>query len=259
MNKIIFLLFGLILSGLAQVPDQTFDYSEFDSLLRKFVHEKQVDYRSLIAEKDKLYLFTKKLNKISPDSHPDLFKTTEEKLAYWINAYNAFILKLIVENYPVDSIKDIKFIGFTVWFSKNTLGGEEISFKALEDDIIRDRFGDPRIHFAINCASASCPPLLNEAFLPQILDRQLDTMTAKFINDKSNVLFDEERQIIFLSSIFDWYEKDYTSWLEEERNMVNPTLLDYIKIYYDDEIPDDWQEYDIKFYDYDWSLNDFDQ
>ena len=147
------------------------EYSEYDALLRKYVKGNSVNYSELMKETNTLLKFTSSLSEVSPKSHPDKFKSKNERLAYWINAYNAFILKIIIENYPLESIKDIKFIGFTVWLHKNNLGGEEISFMALEDDIIRDEFKDPRIHFAINCASFSCPPLRNEAFLPEKLVR----------------------------------------------------------------------------------------
>jgi hypothetical protein len=169
-----------------------FDYSQLDEIVGKYVQGINVNYSQLLEDKEKLFNFTNSLAETSPNSHPEKFKTRNQQLAYWINAYNAYILKIIIENYPVDSIKDIKFIGFTVWLHKNTLGGEEISFKALEDDIIRDIYKDPRIHFAINCASFSCPPLRNEAYLPEILDEQMDESTSSFINDKNNFRIAEE-------------------------------------------------------------------
>jgi hypothetical protein len=233
-----------------------FDYAEFDALLKSYVRGNSVDYSQLIEEKDKLFNFTNILAKVSPNSHPEKFQTKNEQLAYWINAYNAFILKIIIENYPVDSIKDINFIGFTVWLTKNTIGGEEISFKSLEDDIIRDEFKDPRIHFAINCASYSCPPLINEAYLPESLDEQMDNSTKSFINNENNVLINEEDRIIYLSSIFDWYDDDYYDWLRAEYGIEEPHILDYIKLYYEGKIEDNLYEFDIEYFEYSWELND---
>jgi hypothetical protein len=246
---------SLILFSSSSVFSQ-FDFSEFDRLLHKYVKGNSVNYSQLVDEKENLYKFTHMLSEISPRSHPDKFKSKNEQLAYWINAYNAFILRIIIENYPVDSIKDINFIGFTVWLNKNNIGGEEISFKSLEDDIIRGEFKDPRIHFAINCASFSCPPLKNRAFLSAILDKQLDESTKSFINDKNNFKVDEEKNLLYLSSIFDWYDDDYFDWLRENKEIEEPHLLDYIKLYYNGQIKDEWYTLDIEFFDYNWNLND---
>jgi len=232
------------------------DYSEFDTLLQKYVEGNSIKYIQLIEEKEKLLLFAEKLSEVSPKSHPLYFKSEDEQLAYWINAYNAFILKIIVENYPVESIKDINFIGFTVWLNKNLIGGEEISFKSLEDDIIRDEFKDPRIHFAINCASFSCPPLKNRAYLPEILDEQLDESTRSFINDKNNFSVDRDKNILYLSSIFDWYDDDFFDWLRKNKHIKEPHLLDYIKLYYNGQFEEEWYSLDVEFYDYNWQLND---
>jgi hypothetical protein len=220
------------------------------------VQGKNVDYKGLLAEKSALIAFTDVLAQKSPDSHPQEFPTENERLAYWINAYNALILKIIIENYPVESIKDINFIGFTVWLTKNTLGGKEISFKSLEDDIIRDRFKDPRIHFAINCASVGCPPLAPWAYTADKLDEQMDLQTRKFVNDTTNFYVDEQNQTIYMSSIFDWYEDDYIDWFPDQDDRIEPVLLDYIALYLDGEIAEKWRNYDLEFYDYDWSLND---
>jgi hypothetical protein len=252
-NKILLIIF--LLSPASSLLSQ-FDYSEFDQLLQKYVVEKRVLYSQLLEEKEKLFRFTNLLAQVSPISDPEMFKDNNEKLAYWINAYNAFILKIIIEHYPIKSIKDINFVGFTVWLTKNNIGGEDISFKSLEDDIIRGEFHDPRIHFALNCASISCPPLQDRAFLPDLLDDQLDESTKSFINDMNNVRINDERGVLYLSSIFDWYEDDFIDWLHENKELEDPHLLDYIKLYYDGQIIDEWYENDIEFLDYNWNLND---
>jgi hypothetical protein len=249
---VLILLISLSLSLFAQ----NFDYTSYNLLLEKYVKGNQFDYHGLINDKNILIKFTDLLGEKSPDSHPADFPNDADKLAYWINAYNAFILKIIVENYPLESIKDINFIGFTVWLDKNLIGGKEISFKSLEDDIIRERFADPRIHFAINCASASCPPLAASAFLPAKLEQQLEERTNTFINNADNFFVDEENQTIYMSSIFDWYNDDFLNWLQKKKRIKDPDLLDYIDIYLKDGIDSKWRSYDQKFNDYDWSLND---
>ena len=234
-----------------------FDYAMFDSLLNKYVAGYKVNYKELVKEKEKLFKFTEKLGRISPDSNKELFPTREDKLAFWINAYNAFILETIVRDYPVESIKDINFNGVTVWLNKNLLGEEKISFKSLEDDIIRERFKDPRIHFAINCASASCPPLINKVYLPETLEHQLDKSTANFINDENNFKVDVNEKVIYISAIFDWYEDDFIEWLRNKHSEIdNPVILDYIKIFYNDTIEKQWYDFDVEVNDYDWSLNE---
>ena len=232
------------------------DYSNFDHLLQKVVKGNNVDYSQLLGDKDILVGITTIMSEISPNSHPEKFMTRNEQLAYWINAYNAFILKIVMENYPVESIKDINFIGFTIWLHKNLIGGEEISFKSLEDDIIREKYQDPRIHFAINCASFSCPPLKNNAYIPEILDKQLDESTRSFINDNNNFRIDSEQGIVYLSSIFDWYDDDFFDWLKNNKNIQEPHLLDYIKLYYDGQITEGFYSLEIEFIDYNWQLND---
>ena len=257
MRIILIIIFGCI--TLLTGTSAAIDYTKFDQLLKKYVHDQRVDYTGLLTEKDKLLQFTQLLGTISPDSHPEEFPTDAHKLAYWINAYNAFILQLIIEHYPVASIKDINFIGFTVWLHRNITGGEEISFKALEDDIIRARFRDPRIHFAINCASVSCPPLAASAYQPVLLNKQLDTMTTAFINDPANFHVDELNRTIYLSAIFNWYENDFLTWLSTEKGYAAPTLLDYIALYYSGPVSRKWDEFELIYYEYDWSLNDTDR
>lgn len=254
--KYIFMLF-LMFAFLNLSASEKFDYNLFDNLLNKYVSGNSVNYNDLIKEKEKLFKFTEQLAMISPDSHEELFPTKNDKLAYWINAYNAFILETIIKDYPVESIKDINFIGFTVWLNKNLLGGEKISFKSLEDDIIRERFKDPRIHFAINCASASCPPLINEVYLPETLESQFNKSTTNFINNKNNFMIDVNEKVVYISAIFDWYEDDFIEWLKNKHPEINsPVILDYIKIYYNETIKNDWYEFDIEVNDYDWSLNE---
>lgn len=258
MNLKIKLISVLTLITIGQISaNEKFDYIEYDSLLNKYVTSDKVNYKDLVKEKDKLFNFTDRIAKLSPDSHRDMFPTKNDKLAYWINAYNAYILETIIRNYPVDSIKDINFIGVTIWLNKNLIGDEEISFKSLEDDIIRERFQDPRIHFAINCASASCPPLKNRAFVPDELESQLNNSTKYFINDKDNFFVDEIEKEIYISAIFNWYEDDFTEWLEEiHPEIKDPNILDYIKLYYDGKFNEEWYTFDIEFFDYDWSLNE---
>lgn len=248
-------LLFLLLCSVGSAQNQNPDWDLFGQLLQKYVQGNRVDYNGLIADQEQLFKITDQLSVKSPDSHPDEFKTDSDKLAYWINAYNAFILKKIVENYPVESIKDINFIGVTIWLDKNLVGGKKISFKSLEDKIIRERFRDARIHFAINCASISCPPLQNFAYRGDKLDFQLDLAAKKFINNKNNIKIDVSNQKIYISAIFDWYEEDFLEWEHQGRKITGDHILDYIKLYYDGEINADYYDFELIPMEYDWGLN----
>ncbi len=129
-----------------------------------------------------------------------------EQMAYWINAYNAFTVKLIVKNYPVKSIMDLH--GGKPWDEKwIQLGDKTYSLNEIENDILRPKYKDARIHFAVNCAAQSCPPLLNKAFTAANLSSTLDSQARKFINDsKFNQISAGEAKI---SKIFEWYAGDF--------------------------------------------------
>ncbi len=204
-----------------------------------------VDYRGFVEEKAKLNTYLKSLSENAPDRKT---WSKDEQLAYWINAYNAFTVKLIVDNYPVESIKDlgpklkIPLIK-DVWHYKFfEIGGQESSLDEIEHSILRKEFEEPRIHFAINCASVSCPPLLNEAFEADIIDAQLEKVAKRFINDSSrNKISPGAVQI---SSIFSWFKGDFTK---------NGSLIDFLNKYSTTKIN---SKAKVSFLDYDWNLNE---
>ena len=147
-------------------------HTQWDLLLKKHVDARgMVDYEGFIRDKEQLEQYLKKLSNTPPD--PETWSEAEQ-LAYWINAYNAFTVKLIADNYPVESIEDlhptinIPMLN-TVWHKKFfKIGGRESSLDEIEHKILRKQFNEPRIHFAINCASYSCPPLRGEAYTARI-------------------------------------------------------------------------------------------
>ena len=137
-----------------QVPATGYFYdSGFAPLLARYVYGKRVGYQVIKNDRAEMDALLQQLNETSPDNKRDLFARCADQLTYRINAYTAFNQNTIIENYPLPGIKDINFIGVTVWFNKNLRGGIKFSFKSPEDDIIRERFMDLRIHFALNCAS----------------------------------------------------------------------------------------------------------
>jgi hypothetical protein len=175
----------------------------FDSLLQKHVStDGKVNYKGLKADKAMLdaYCLSLGANPVQNDW------TKAEQMAYWINAYNAFTLKLIVDNYPTKSI--LNFDGGKTWDVRRIkLGDKKYSLNNLENDILRPQFKDPRIHFAINCAAKSCPPLWNHAYTPENLETTLEARTRDFVNQsKYNTLSANRGQV---SKIFDWYGADF--------------------------------------------------
>jgi hypothetical protein len=180
-------------------------------------------------------------------AHPNTEKwSKDERLAYWINAYNAFTIELIIKNYPCKSIKDLGGAIYKVntpWDIKYiTIQGITYDLNNIEHDIIRKEFNEPRIHFAVNCASVSCPNLRNEAFLASRLNEQLDDQARKFINDKSkNIISANSAQ---LSKLFTWFKADFTK---------QGTVVAFINRYSTVKLSDKAK---IDYLEYKWSLNE---
>jgi hypothetical protein len=181
----------------------------FNGLLKKYVDGNGlVNYRALKAS-DAATL-QRYLDLVSANA-PAADWSREEKLAYWINAYNAFTIKQILDKYPTKSIisSQVQLVSPTGPFSKKyfTIGGREMSLNNVEHDIIRKEFNEPRIHFALVCAAVSCPKLRNEAYVPNRLDAQLTEQARNFLNDPTKNAIARDR--LSLSKIFDWYKDDF--------------------------------------------------
>lgn len=244
--SLLLLSFSCTASNLGAQSTKSPSHQEFDVLLKKYVTPSgMVDYKGLVADKAKLDKYCDLLSKNAPDRKT---WSKNEQLAYWINAYNAFTLKLIVDNYPVKSIQDlhpklkIPLVN-TVWHIKFfKIGGKDANLDEIEHKILRKEFDEPRIHFAINCASYSCPPLLNEAFIPSKIDAQLDKVAVSFINDsKRNKISANQVEI---SKIFTWFKGDFTK---------NGDIIDYLNKYSKVKIN---SKAKVSYMDYDWSLNE---
>ena len=184
----------------------------FDELLQKHVDEDGlVNYKGLLAERSKLKSY---LGMLEANEPKDVW-SEDQQLAYWINAYNAFTLELVLTHYPVTSIKDIgatikiPFVN-TPWDIKFIkIGEDEKDLNNIEHGIIRKQFDEPRIHFALVCAAFSCPKLQNRAYLPETLDAQLTDAAKDFLSDssKNEVKSSSSAE---LSKLFSWYKGDFT-------------------------------------------------
>jgi hypothetical protein len=233
MRKIIVIVCLFLFSN-RLVIGQNINHSSWTNFLQKYVsHEGQVNYQAIKVNVSDLKNY---LNLLAQNTPNDSW-SKNEKLAYWINAYNAFTIKLITDNLPLTSIKDIKNPWDQEFIQMN---GEMISLNYIEHEILRNT-GEPRIHFAIVCASESCPKLQNEAFVADKLEEQLTQATNEFLNDdsKNKISFEE----LELSKIFKWFSKDFKQ---------NGSLIDFINKYSEVNILDNAK---ITYIDYSWKLN----
>jgi hypothetical protein len=279
-SGIIFLLLGFlvvgcttiqpVLKGKQPVAPPIFSNERFDRVLQQFVDERGfINYSALQQNLEDLEEYYYLISTYSPDSHPDLFPSEDHELAYWINAYNAAAMKTVMNYYPIVSVLDVKQPGIFFFlsnksgfffFQRLTFGGKSTSLYYLENQVIRKRFGDPRIHFAVNCASIGCPRLPRQTFSGDTLDQQLDIETRFFLTAERNYKVDHDEKVIYLSSIFDWYEKDFTTWLTTKYPDREPSLLSYIELYLTPEKAEELKatgnSYRLRFIPYDWRLND---
>lgn len=231
-------------------------HTEFTVLLADYVSDGHVNYEELCKD-DRLEAYIARLAATDPSTITD----DKTRLAFWTNAYNAYTLKIICDNYPVKSIRDLHFGGMIIgtitkrnaWDRKFVIiAGKEYSLNHIEHDIIRPEFKDARAHFALVCAARSCPPLRPEAFEGATLDAQLDDQGRIFLGEKDKNHFDGERKIAYLSKIMDWYGGDFGS-NDEERLLY---LLPFLPQDTADDIRANPGAWDIKHTEYDWSLND---
>lgn len=211
------------------------NHARWNALLQKNVSENgNVNYRGFQKDSKELKLY---LNELSSNS-PTKAWSRNATIAYWINAYNAYTVQLILNNYPIKSIKDIA----DPWSKKFiSIGAKKYSLEEIENNILR-KMNEPRIHFAINCASVSCPELLNEAFTESKLEKQLGSVTKNFINDKTKNSITSNK--IEVSKIFDWFAADFKN---------KGDVIDFLNLYCTIKISSSAK---ISYKYYNWNLND---
>ncbi len=222
------------------------DYNIWNNVLRTYVNDEGlVNYDGLKANRGKLDQFVAQVKTANIDS-----LSSNEKKTFWINAYNALTLNLIVDNYP------LKFGGIRTinwgrpWSIKMKVANQDLTLGEIEHEILRkwDPI-DPRIHFAINCASIGCPKLPNKPFYPETLDEQLEFEAKRFINDKEKIRLDKTTNILHFSAILDWFKDDFL--------VVEEDILSYIKRYLNEEDVNYLESHEVtlKASKYDWGLN----
>jgi hypothetical protein len=248
-------LFGLLLAALPAAAVNPPDYKLWGDLLSKYYDPaKGMNYKALKAnDKKTLDELRRQMAQVDVGALP-----RNDQLAYWINLYNISTVNVIVENYPVKSIRDIStdFIAHLNVFKKDHVLTRKgpTSLQTVEDEKIRESFKDPRIHFAINCAAKSCPPIRTEPYVGARISEQLDDQARMFLNGPHGVRLEKNggELVLHTTKIMDWFKDDFEKWTQGRvafiAHFVTPDKRKQIEAA--------GNQVDLKFDDYDWSLND---
>lgn len=217
----------------------SFPYDLYDEAFSGRVTEDGlIDYASLQADGTALDTFIGHVAAVSPHGEPELFPSDDHALAYWLNSYNALAVQGVLDRPEMNSVIDRKVEFF--YSQRYRMGSEKVSLYTLENGIIRKEFGDPRIHFWLNCQSISCPAFPPTAIRPDTLDAQLDAATTAFVTNEAHVEVLADGRIA-VSSIFQWYAEDFGG---------EQGVLPFIHRYHE-AIPETGE---LVYKDYDWGL-----
>lgn len=228
------------------VDAASFSHDLFDQVLQAHVDKQGlVNYIKLKANPEKLEKYLDLLAVANPTE-----LSYNAQLAFWVNAYNALVIKGVIDHYPTISVRKVKWFGGFFYRLKFQVAGKTYTLNEIEHDIIRTEFVDPRIHFVLVCASSSCPPIENRAFAVEDIEERLETATFNFIQDPENIRLDRAKHSIYLSKIFKWYESDFYEGYDG--------VADFLADYLPPEDADFVSTADVEFHylDYDWTLND---
>jgi len=268
MNK--FLMAAALFSATSTLYAFDSSHTLWDQALKKYNHHGLVDYQALKLNSNDLNNYLKSLASVPQPEYNSWKK--EEKIAFWINAYNVFTWKAIIDHYPIkssflksarypkNSIRQIKGVWDKLKFSA---AGQKLTLNQIEHEILRKKFNEPRIHMALVCAAMACPPLRMEAFKGTQLNDQLEDQSRQFMNNPEKFKIDEAKGIVYLSSIFDWFGKDfiktygtddkYTGKGKKQRAVLN---FAHAFLGTDDQKYLDSNQYKVKYLKYDWTLNE---
>lgn len=226
------------------VDGAAFDHALFDALLKKYVTDQGlVDYDALAGEASQLDEYIARIGRFDIDT-----LGRNERLALLINAYNAMTLRLVLDYMPVESIKNIP--AAKRWDARRwTIDGETYSLNQIEHELIRPKFAEPRVHFALVCAAIGCPPLRREAYTGDRLESQLADQARIVHTNERWFRLDVDRGDLYLTALYDWYGNDFrqvASSVTAYAAQFSPELVGLINA---------GREVKVRFLDYDWSLN----
>lgn len=237
--RVLLLAFVFFFVAVATAPAQNWTES-YNKLLSKYVTSGGVKYAEWKGNAADMQALQGVVDGIAKENASGMEKKAQ--LAFYVNAYNAWILHEALEKYPTKSVKDALFTFFTS--KRITVAGQQTSFNALEKETIRSKFNDPRVHFALNCASRSCPALSRQAFTGGNLDGQFETLAKGYVNSDKGVRFNAATKTAELSKIFDWYKDDFkgdggpVAFINKRRSSPLPA------------------DAKVSYQDYDWGLNE---
>lgn len=235
----------------AQLPD----YKAWQDLLTRYYNPARgMDYKALKArDKAALDSLRRQMAQVDPGA-----LSPRDRLAYWINLYNISVVGIVVDHYPVDSIRDIStdpIVRLNV-FKKDSVATKSgrVSLDTIENEKVREAFKDPRIHFAINCAAESCPPIRPEPYLGARIDQQLDDQARKFLNGPNGVRIEKDggEVVLHVTKILDWFKDDFETWGGGRVAF----LRKYLPADKQKQIDAARGKVELEFDDYSWDLND---
>jgi len=244
-------LFSSLLAMLCLAPEvlaETFDHSKFDLALKRYVDDKGlVDYNGIAKEK----YFTEYIRSLESAKVENL--SYDGQLAFWINAYNAVTIDKVIKKKPKESVRETLIPGLwtaTKFFTtrEHTMANQRLSQDDIEHQILRKKFKDPRIHFAIICASSGCPPLPRVAYTEANVQSRLEEETRKYLNSPRGTRIDRTENTLYVSKLFDWFSADFIqksgSVIEYMRPYLNKDTLSFVE-----------RDPMISYLEYNWALN----
>ena len=253
-------------------PETGFSHASFEGLLRTYVGpEGGVNYEAWHADRDAVAELDSYLAAIalySPDATPQRFPGANDAFVYWVHAYNAFVIKAVLDRWPLESVTDVTATieitrGFGFFYGLEFVaGGTRTNLYDLEHDkLIRDDV-DARVHFVLNCGSGGCPVLRPDLPTDDELEPVLAAAARDFVADPQNVSIDPDARVLRISTIFEWYEDDFLNDLRRRGLAADRGILDYLIHIAPPKLRDELERaatYDVEYIDYDWSVNAFER
>jgi hypothetical protein len=254
---------------------QGIDHAAFDSVLQRFVQDGRVDYAALKVGREGLDDYLSQVAAVT--AHEFESWPVNERVAYLINAYNAYVLQTIVDHYPITGsgffrkltspkrfslpANSIRHIDGAFDAIVHEVAGKEMTLDDIQHGALRTDYAEPRLHFALVSSAVSCPPLREEAFRADRLDEQLDDQARLFLNDPRQNRFEVERGQVHLSQIFEWFGDDFRGFASESGYQGNEKIkgvLAFATRYLRERVASflETGEYRVRFLSYDWTLND---